>query len=73
MSDVNEIEEYYKSHITGSGFWPFIKRRWLEFTTINPQNTQAKLLLKSSTGIKTETLRHLFFYRNVIHCFSQFR
>lgn len=68
-----EIESYLKETFPGESVLARCKRRFLKFISIDPESVRTKSLLKSLAVTKAETLRHLLFHRNVIHCLSRFR
>jgi hypothetical protein len=69
MNEADPFEEYFP----GEGLRVKCERKIRRFISINPQSHRTRNNLKSLTNIKAETLRHLLFYRNKIHCFSRFR
>lgn len=70
---MNEIENYLEEIFPGSGFIARSKRNFRKFISVDSESLLTKNHLKSLTVIKAETLRHLLFHGNVIHCFSRFR
>lgn len=67
--EVDPFEEYFPGHTFKSKCHRNLRR----FLSIDQNGYRTKENLKSLTVIKAETLRHLLFYRNKIHCFSRFR
>lgn len=67
--DIDPFGEYFP----GESLKSRCHRKLRRFFSIDLNGYRTRENLKSLTVIKAETLRHLLFYRNIIHCFSQFR
>lgn len=68
-----DAKDPFVEYFGGETIWNRCERKIRRFISINPDSRRVSKKMKSSTVIKAETLRHLLFYRNKIHCFSRFR
>lgn len=68
-----EIESYFEDNFPGNSVFARFRRRFRKFISVDPSSQHTKNHFKSVTVVKTETLRHILFHRNYVHCFSRFR
>lgn len=67
--EIDLFDEYFP----GESLKVRCHRQFRRIISVDPNGYRTRSNLKSLTVIKAETLRHLLFYRNKIHCYSRLR